>query len=43
MFYVIALERVTITKSFSETFEEGKIISRHKSQETADERWRTLQ
>ena len=32
MFYVIALERVTVTKSFSETFQEGRIISRHKSE-----------
>ena len=43
MFYVIALERVTVTKSFSETFQEGRIISRHKSEDTAAERWRTLQ
>lgn len=43
MFYIIALERVTVTKSYSETFAEGNIISRHKSEDTADERWRTLQ
>lgn len=43
MFYIVALDRVTVTKSYSERFVEGKIISRHKSQDTAEERWRALQ
>lgn len=43
MFYIVAVDTVTIRKGYDEKFLAGKIISRHKSEDVAQDRFRKLE